>query len=182
MTKTKKAYDDWRVWILVLLIILVLLWLFYGGQTEEFNGIDFLTNLKTNDKKTDEPKPSKRRMTSQGEEHCRRILEKEFKCKFPPRRDLDWLVNPETKRKLELDGYNQDLGIAFEFQGRQHYHYTPAYHRSIEDFKQQIRRDKLKRELCLQNKVWLIVIPYHISEGKRENFILDQLPDRVGLN
>ena len=177
----KQVYDDWRVWVVVLLIVLVLLWLFYGGQEEEFGAIDFIDNLKPNNKNKDNERVKKGRMTSQGEEHCRRILEKIFGRKFPPTRDLKWLYNPESGRRLELDGYNEQLGIAFEFQGRQHYYYTPAFHETEDKFIQQIRRDRLKKELCLQNKVWLIVVPFTVSEGSREKYIKDQLPDQVAL-
>lgn len=40
---------------------------------------------------------------------------------FKKRRDLTWNINPKTGKKLELDGFSEDLKIAFEFQGKQHY-------------------------------------------------------------
>ena len=188
MAVKRNVYSDWRVWLVVLLIIIVILWLLYGNQVEDFEGIDFLINNtkkkkpEQKDKKDEEVKTKPKRMTSKGEEHCRQILEKIFNVPFKPTRNLVWLKNPETKRHLELDCYNADLGIALEYSGRQHYQYTPAFQKSINDFIQQIRRDDLKRRLCIDNNVWLIVVPFSVPESKREEWISKRLPQQVGLS
>lgn len=61
---------------------------------------------------------------------------------------------------LELDGFNHDLMLAFEFQGFQHYQKT-WWHESDEDFSWQLQRDQEKRDLCKANGVHLIEVPEH---------------------
>jgi hypothetical protein len=55
---------------------------------------------------------------SRGETYCRLMLETIFNKPFPTKHSK-WLEG------LELDGYNEELGIAFEYQGEQHYAPTP---------------------------------------------------------
>jgi len=88
---------------------------------------------------------------------CRATFEHIFSKKFPKRRP-EWLTNPKTNFKLELDGYCEEIGIAFEFQGDQHYQKNPFFHisRSLEET-QYI--DQLKKKLCKEHGVTLIEVP-----------------------
>jgi len=85
------------------------------------------------------------------EEICRQCIEYIFKKEFP----TDWSivkVNNDNKNNLQLDGYNKELKIAFEYQGEQHYSYK--YMRcknNIEKyklFKKQKERDLFKEQFC----------------------------------
>lgn len=77
---------------------------------------------------------------------------------------------PDFLKGMELDGYNDELKIGLEYNGEQHYHYNPFFHkRNEENFIKQQQRDKLKKELCKQNNIYLIVVPYWIIDKK--NFI-----------
>jgi hypothetical protein len=67
---------------------------------------------------------------------------------------------PSFLDKLELDGYCTHHQLAFEYQGIQHYHYIRHFHPTIEDFRKQIERDRLKRMLCQSHHVFLIQVPY----------------------
>jgi len=69
---------------------------------------------------------------------------------------------------LELDGFNEELAIAFEHQGKQHYEYIPFFHRKPSNFKKQQMRDAEKRRLCNRHKVTLIEIPYTESANKKK--------------
>jgi hypothetical protein len=60
---------------------------------------------------------------------------------------------------MELDGYNEELKIAFEYQGLQHTEYIPFFHGSIEAFESQKTRDRIKRTLCKKNRVRLMIVP-----------------------
>lgn len=71
-----------------------------------------------------------------------------------------WLKNPTTKRNLELDMYNEEHRIAFEYDGAQHDVYTPHYHSSPYHFEYRRLLDRLKDTLCKQERVTLIRIPY----------------------
>ncbi len=82
---------------------------------------------------------------------------------------------------LELDGFNPSLNIAFEYNGIQHYEYSPFYHRNnVENFENQKLRDAKKIEYCRNNKIHLIIIPYTVkSNVELADFIIKSLPENV---
>lgn len=122
------------------------------------------------------PVMQKKTQSSKREEACRLIFEEIFGAKFESTRRLSWLTNPETGHRLELDGYNKDLGIAFEFNGVQHYEYPNHLHRDETEFIAQKRRDIFKHHQCDKNGVYLITIPYTVKDKDLKAFILDKLP------
>jgi hypothetical protein len=72
----------------------------------------------------------------------------------------DWLLNIETGRNLELDGYNEELALAFEVQGRQHYEYVPHFHKNgVSDLQKQLKHDKQKLLACEKRGIRLVVVP-----------------------
>lgn len=98
------------------------------------------------------------------ETKCREIFEKIYGKPFPKRRGI--LSNPY----MELDGYNEELKIAFEFQGKQHYEFVEHFHRNgLEDLENQKKRDQQKRLDCEKLGIRLIEIP-HYTENI-ENFL-----------
>lgn len=110
------------------------------------------------------------------EEACRDHFELKFGKPFPKIRP-DWLTNPQTGRKLELDGYNNQLKIAFEYDGVQHRKFSPFFHRSPGDFENQIRRDRVKSYACKQRGVCLIRIPDTVPFGKIGEYIDEKLSE-----
>jgi hypothetical protein len=89
-----------------------------------------------------------------GEEYVRYVFEGIFKDKFPK-------VKPNWLGGLELDGYNEKLNLAFEFQGIQHHKYVPVFHpNGLADFDSQLERDKKKRNLCKRHGVKLILVDF----------------------
>lgn len=84
---------------------------------------------------------------------CRRFFEVIFNVEFPKKHPI-WL------KGLEFDGYNENLGLAFEYQGRQHYEYIKFFQKTYNDFLIQVERDKRKEYLSKENKVILFIIPY----------------------
>lgn len=82
---------------------------------------------------------------------------------------------PKWLQSLELDLYNEELSVALEYQGLQHYIYPNHLHHNIEEFKQQIKRDKLKRKLCKKNKIILLEIPFIVLNNKIGEYIVDHL-------
>jgi hypothetical protein len=82
---------------------------------------------------------------------------------------------------LELDGYNQELNIAFEYNGIQHYEYSPFYHKENKaNFEKQRLRDAKKIEYCIKNKIHLIVIPYTAKSNlELADCIINALPENV---
>jgi len=110
------------------------------------------------------------RATSLKEEACRTLLEKKLGIPFPKVRP-DFLKNPVTGHALELDGYNAQLRLGFEFNGRQHYQFTPAFHSNKHEFQNGKYRDFLKQDLCKKAGVYLITIPHTVSEQQLEKTI-----------
>jgi hypothetical protein len=92
--------------------------------------------------------------TNTGEEICRYIFERFTNEKFPSKRPK-WLRDKNQTRSMELDGFCERLGIAFEHQGKQHYEDGLSHFQS----KNVIFRDAIKREICKQNDVSVLEIP-----------------------
>lgn len=91
------------------------------------------------------------------EEICRIVLEKLFLKKFPKSSPI-WLKENKELRSYELDGYSEELGIAFEHQGEHHFKEVGYnYKKTLNEIK---RRDKLKAQICKKNNVKLIYFTY----------------------
>lgn len=74
--------------------------------------------------------------------------------------------------RLELDCYIPDLKLGFEYDGEQHYIFPNSFHKSKEDFKEQLRRDREKDRLCKEMGIKLIRIKY--DETMTEDLIKDK--------
>ena len=108
------------------------------------------------------------------EKKCRNILE-----------DLTGLKFSSTRRVLpnryELDMYNEQFKLAFEYDGEQHSIYPSFWHKTKDDFKKQQNRDKFKDEICLKLGITLERISYRIAR-KGTAFLTDFLRDRLLKN
>lgn len=104
------------------------------------------------------------------EEKCREILQSIYHDQFPSVRP-SFLKNPKTGRNLELDGYNDRLKVAFEYNGRQHYEFPNTFHKTKEDFDKQVKRDIFKERKCKEHGINLISIPYYIEDDQLYDFI-----------
>lgn len=121
--------------------------------------------------------PATRKKESYGEATCRSFLENYFGKRFPSCRP-NFLNNPVTgsKHNLELDCYNPELALAVEYNGRQHYEYTPFFHKNKEAFYNQKYRDDMKQRMCQQAGITLIEVPYNV--GQIEQYLLQELRKR----
>lgn len=105
------------------------------------------------------------------EKKCRLIFRELFGKDFPKNRKI-------LGEKLELDGYNKELNLAFEYQGKQHYEYIPYFHQNSEEkFKERIEVDRKKAQLCNEKGINLIVIPYFMNKSDRDfiDFIKNEI-------
>lgn len=109
---------------------------------------------------------------------CCEILERVYNKQFVSVRP-GWLKNPETGGNLELDCYNDELKIALEYNGIQHYVFPNPFHKTYDDFIALIRRDKFKLEQCDKNDIYLITVPYNIKEEDIEDYIIQRLPENI---
>ena len=114
--------------------------------------------------------------TLRSERICRNIFEAIFKKEFQ-KVTPEWLVN-DRGNQMELDGFNEGLGLAFEYQGEQHYHYRSLFHESVRDLEQRMADDQLKRELCEQNGITLIEIPYTVKYKDIPDYIITRCRER----
>jgi hypothetical protein len=67
---------------------------------------------------------------------------------------------------MELDGFSEELSLAFEYQGYQHYQ-RAHFHRTEDQFKWQLQRDAEKRTLCLRQGVTLIEVPWDVPDIRK---------------
>ncbi len=107
---------------------------------------------------------------------CRVLFESIFDEKFNKEKPK-WLLT-KSGTKLELDGYNSNLKIAFEYHGRQHFE-------SISHFKSDMQKrqdyDLIKRNTCKNKGITLIEIPYTVKTEALSEYVLrkckeDKLP------
>jgi hypothetical protein len=113
---------------------------------------------------------------SKGEIECRRVLKKLFNRPFNKCRP-DFLRNPVTggNFNLELDCYDDQLHLAVEYNGIQHYKYVPYFHKNKEAFLNQKYRDDMKRRICKDNKITLIEVPNTVDVTDIENYLISKL-------
>jgi thiol-disulfide isomerase/thioredoxin len=92
-----------------------------------------------------------------------------------------WLIYKHGK-PLELDIYNDDLKLAIEYNGIQHYEFVPMMHKNVETFEQQQERDKFKADMCEKKGIHLISIHYSLmKKGDRpiRKHVFDKVKDYV---
>jgi len=105
------------------------------------------------------------------ENYVRLIFECIFGEKFPTSYPK-WLINPETSKIMELDGYCEKLNIAFEYNGP--HHTTLIHNNSEEDLIKQITKDKNKNTICNDNNVVLINISFKVHRLKLKKQIINE--------
>ncbi len=102
---------------------------------------------------------------------CRAIFEQMFKKAFPKIKPF-WLINSRGNR-MELDGYCEDLKLAFEYHGAQHYKHNSFFHRDDNSLSLRRQDDLLKSNLCKMNGINLIEVPFFIAISDMPTFIYD---------
>ena len=121
---------------------------------------------------------------SKGERECKRALEEIFGKPF-------LTVNPKFlycklyNKNLEIDCFNSEIknplggfGIAVEYDGRQHFEFTPKFHKTQKDFKRQKAIDEFKNIRCAENKVTLIRVPYTVITHHIRDYLIFKLYEK----
>lgn len=114
---------------------------------------------------------------STGESTVREFLCRRFNRPFTKVRNL---YNPVTGSYLEIDCYNDELKLGVEYQGIQHYKYTPFFHKSVEAFRNQMYRDELKRIYCRDANIRLIHVPYTVKPSAIPQYLETELRKILG--
>lgn len=239
------TFTDWKLWLLILIAALLLIWLFYGGEEQEFIG---LTPILNNDgdssdeedefsdeevnyysnTNSEENMPRQRRSRykekviidpddaeyatrttpkmnvsipnfqtkkspktvgrprqevsyhneSRGEALVRKILMEMYDVPFIRARPA-FLRNPGSGENLELDCYNEELKIAAEYNGIQHYNWPNYTGQTEQEFKDQLQRDLFKVDQCDLNGIYLITVPYDIPYEKIGDYIEYYRPENA---
>ena len=112
------------------------------------------------------------------ENKTRSIFERIFQKSFESVRP-DFLKNPETDCNLELDGYCEELKLAFEYDGRTHYQEWDNKSSDMSKLQYIQKNDALKDKLCKQAGIALIRVPYWESLNL-EDFIKDKIEELYG--
>ena len=84
----------------------------------------------------------------------------------------EWLItkpaNGKKGKRLELDGFSEIDRIAFEYQGEQHYVKNHPFHKNPGDFEALVANDAAKLQLCAENDVRLVVVPYMANKNPNQ--------------
>ena len=76
---------------------------------------------------------------------------------------------------LEYDAYCEDLKIAAEYNGLQHYVYRKHYHKTYENFLRQQKNDNIKLKLSKENNIKVLIIKEEKNIGPNKINIIKQI-------
>lgn len=108
-----------------------------------------------------------------GETLARLILEHLLQLKFPS-------VYIKKMEGLQLDGYNSNNKIAFEYQGYQHYTKGNHFHLNNNGYGSQLDRDRMKKELCIKNEITLIeIFEFDTIRASRIEIFVNQVKEQL---
>lgn len=180
--------NGWTIIFIVSIVTIFFVWLlrgfFHMQASSDVNGESILERIFNFRSPTiatrtslsrPQPRPQK---TSRGEMECKKFVEFYFQRPFVRIRP-DFLTNPITNNALELDVYNDELKLAVEYNGSQHYNFNKMMHQNSRDrFQNQQYRDYIKKNLCRENGIELIVVPYTIKVEDIPQYLYKELEKR----
>ena len=114
---------------------------------------------------------------SKGERECRRVLQKLYNKPFPNVRPK-FMFNSITGESLEFDMYDPQMRLVVEYNGQQHYKFTPFFHKTKDAFRNQQYRDKMKKDICKKMGIVLIDVPYTVKINDIESFLTNRLREK----
>ena len=100
--------------------------------------------------------------SSKGEEKIKRILYN-HKVKFKTEitfKNLTGANGVPLRFDFGVFNSNNQLIALIEYDGIQHFEYTPYFHKTKAAFRRQVEWDRKKNKFCLLNRIPLIRIPY----------------------
>lgn len=167
-------FYSYLYFVLFLLGIFILIYFMcFGKKTNKKTKWSWgeIGNAFSSFKKTTIPN---QKIPKKNEHRCRQIMEYLFKVPFPSVRP-DFLKYPPTGKNLEFDGYNEQLNVAFEYDGIQHRVWLPRYHKTEEEFFQQQKRDDWKDKRCEELGIRLLRIPDTVSYNDLGKYITSEV-------
>ena len=76
---------------------------------------------------------------------------------------------------MELDGFNEQIGLAFEYQGEHHYRAVKPFKMDTRALIKRQRMDQVKKELCTKHEIHLLEIPHHIDPNDMPRWITERV-------
>lgn len=117
---------------------------------------------------------SKFEIVNLSEERARQCMEFIFNYSFPNIWGI--IKKSTTNRKMQFDGYNDKLKIAFEYQGEQHYHWKDCRGKTEEQKKQIFKKikenDDEKLKLSKKQNILLIIIKYFKNNKEDKEYLI----------
>ncbi|MFX0105050.1 MAG: hypothetical protein ACFE75_06135 [Candidatus Hodarchaeota archaeon] len=119
------------------------------------------------------------------EEITRWYFEKIFSVKFPT--ILVKKILPSYSGVMHFDGYGEVIilgkkfKIAFEYNGRQHYHFPNQFHETYQEFLKRKEYDLDKKKVCKANNITLIIIPFTIKPENIQNHIVKIFESKTNI-
>lgn len=140
--------------------------------------INFVDQLGNEFKMT--PKRVKRGDWSSAEKNyseniCRQIVEQIYKNKFPS----TWsTIRRKNGNNLQLDGYCEELKIAFEYQGEQHFFGWRGDKEKQQESLKNIRKlDDEKKHICKEKGMFLLEVNYYKSMKSIHDIVIQTISD-----
>lgn len=111
------------------------------------------------------------------EKEIYRILNDLNYTKFRLNQHPEWCTYNDSlsgkKVQLELDLYSEDSAIAIEYNGPQHY--SEEYWDSFYKYAKYVQNSNVKKEICRENGVELITIPFTVENKDLKKYIKSRL-------
>ncbi len=131
---------------------------------KNYNDPNFKPILVKPSKKKKNKKLSSVQRSSKGELKISKIL-KILEINFKSEHIFEDCINPRTKCPLRFDFYLPTHNTCIEFDGIQHFEYTPEFHgldpvKGASKLKSQKYRDNIKDEFCSNRNLKLLRIKY----------------------
>ena len=83
-------------------------------------------------------------------------------------------INPITNHVMPYDIEISDKKVIIEIQGRQHYEYIPYFHGTLEGFKYQQLKDRIKKDYAESKGYKVVYLSYHELENNTYKQILQK--------
>jgi len=96
--------------------------------------------------------------SSKEEQHVIKLVTKLLDESPIVQHTFSWLKNPDTGRSLYIDAYFPGHNLIVEYDGKQHLHFMPFYHKTRQQFLALQQRDRTKESLIKEHGLLLIRI------------------------
>lgn len=169
--------------LLIVFLVFLIVYIVYRSKSCGTYRLDYdFSQFLNKDRPTLPARGGRPGSSKKHENRCREILENIFYPHLFPSVRPNFLKNPKTGRNLEIDCYNDLLRVGLEYQGVQHRKYTEWYHRSIDDFEKQVKRDLFKKKRLEKENIFMIYVPDTINYKDLEKYIRKKLKEMPPTN